>query len=114
MTRENSASSVPKLDELARTASNHVDSRYQSCESHRIQNEQWAMKQEAARKNSARATAPTKHWTDEERAASKYQAARGLWQAGRTDAARRWLEVVVQEYAKTPTADRARAVLARL
>jgi hypothetical protein len=114
MPRESPESGVTSLNELARSATNHVDSRYQSCESHRIQNQQWAMKQEAARNNAARSAAPAKQWTDEERASSKYQAAHGLWQAGRTDAARRWLEVVVREYSKTPTADRARAVLAKL
>jgi len=114
MGRGSSQVSSPTLDELARSATNHVDSRYQSCESHRIQSQQWAIRQEATRKITARATAPAKQWTNDERAASKYQAAHGLWQAGRTEAARRWLEVVVQEYAQTPTADRARAVLAKL
>jgi hypothetical protein len=114
MPRESSQSSVTTLDDLARSASNQVESRYQSCESHRIQNQQWAMQQEAARKTAARSAVAAKQWTDEERAASKYQAAHGLWQAGRTDAARRWLEVVVREFAQTPTADRARSVLAKL
>jgi hypothetical protein len=112
--RENSESSVTGLDALARSASNHVDSRYQSCESHRTANHQWTMKQDATRKSTARAAGVAKGWTDEERAASKYQAAHGLWQAGKIDDARRWLEVVVQQYSKTPTADRARAVLAKL
>jgi hypothetical protein len=105
--------SVPTLDELARAATNHVESRFQSCESHRIQNQKWAMQQEAARKNSVR-SATQKQWTDEELAASKYQAAHGLWRAGNTDAARRWLEIVLRDYATTRTADRARGVLAKL
>src|SRR5690349_5267657 len=68
MPSASSQTSVPTLDDLARTATNHVESRFQSCESHRIQNQQWAMQQEAARKNSTR-SATQKQWTDEELAA---------------------------------------------
>ena len=114
MSRESSEVSLPSINELARQATHRVDSRYQSCESHRIQNQQWAAKQEAARKKAASASARTKQWTDDELAASKYQAAHGLWQAGKTDAARRWLDVVLRDYSTTPTADRARAVLTKL
>jgi len=114
MPREGSGSSLPTLNDLARQATSHTDARYQSCESHRAANPQWAAKQSPSSKQSARAAATPKYWTDEERAASKYHAAHSLWQAGKPDAARRWLEVVLRDYSKTPTAERARVVLAKL
>jgi hypothetical protein len=108
-------SSTPSLTELAKQATDHYESRYQSCESHRIQNERWAAKQrQATRSKSVAAAPPARHRTKEELAASKFQAAHLLWQAGRTDAARRWLEAVLREYESTPTAERARITLAKL
>jgi len=113
--RQSFVSSVPTLNELAKQATNHVESPYQSCESHRIQNERWAAKQrQSIRSSSTVSAAPTKQWTKEELAASKFQGAHLLWQTGHADAARRWLEIVLREYANTPAADRARITLARL
>jgi len=109
-------SSPPSLNDLARQASDHVESRYQSCESHRAVNQHWAAKQRQPSRGSSSAAAatPVKHWTDEELAASKFQGARGLWQAGKAEAARRWLEVVLRDYAHTTTAERARVALSKL
>src|SRR5262245_10226320 len=100
---ESSKVSSPTLHDLASASS----------ESHRTANQQWAMKRDAARKSAARAAAPAKKWTHDEIAASKYQAALGIWLVGQIDATRRSLEVVFRRYAKTPTADRARANLAK-
>ena len=113
---ETLVSSTPSLNELARQASDQVESRYQSCESHRTLNQHWAAKQRQASRgsSSAASTTPVKHWTDEELAASKFQGARGLWQAGKADAARRWLEVVLRDYSHTATAERARVALSKL
>jgi hypothetical protein len=111
---DNSVSSVASLTDMARQPIDHVESRYQSCESHRLQSQQWAMKQDPARRKAAWPTTPAKQWTDEELAASKFQGARGLWQAGKSDAARRWLEAVLRDYSHTPTAERARIALTRL
>ena len=108
-------SSTPSLNELARQATDHFESRYQSCESHRLQNERWAAKQRQALRSKSVATASAaKQWTKEELAASKFQVAHQLWRAGRTDAARRWLETVLREYESTPTAEQARITLAKL
>jgi TolA-binding protein len=58
--------------------------------------------------------APAPQLTNEQLAASKFQGARLLWKNGNSDAARRWLEVVVRDYGNTAMADRARVALARL
>lgn len=112
-------SSVPSLEELARQATTHSEARFQSCESHRSpQPEQWASHRAKPSRNKPAAAAvprvPAKQWTAEELAAAKFNGAHQLWQAGNSEAARRWLEVVLREYAETPTADRARVALARL
>jgi hypothetical protein len=115
------SSSVPSLHELARQATDHSDARHQSCESHRSP----APERLASHRSkpvpsnpvSTAATtnrAPAKQWTSEELAASKFQAAHQLWLTGHEDAARRWLETVLRDYANTSTADRARVALARL
>lgn len=108
---------VPSLNELARTATTHSEARFQSCESHRSpQSERFASYRAKTLRNKPATTprAPAKQWTDEELAAAKFNGAHQLWQAGNSEAARRWLEVVLREYAETPTADRARVALARL
>ena len=111
---ESYVSSVPTLTELAKQATNQVEPRYQSCESHRIQNERWAAKQRQAARSVSAVAAATERWTNDELAAAKLQGARQLWLNGNSEAARRWLELVVRDYGNTPTADRARVTLARL
>jgi len=112
---ESFVNSVPSLNELAKQASDHAESRYQSCESHRVQNQRWAATHRRSHSGTSVAAAtPAKQWTDDELAAAKLQGARGLWQAGKPEAARRWLEVVLRDYAHTPTAERARLVLGKL
>lgn len=113
-------SSAPSLEELARQATIHSEARFQSCESHRSpQPERWTSHRAKPSRNKPAAAAavsrvPAKQWTAEELAAAKFNGAHQLWQAGNSEAARRWLEVVLREYAETPTADRARMALARL
>ena len=105
---------VPGIEQMARQSYSQTSSRGASCESHRLQ-EQWAQRQRSASGSRLAPTAaPDKRWTDEERAASKFRAAHSLWQLGNDDAARRWLEGVLKDYSYTPTAERARLVLARL
>ena len=111
----NAAASAPTMAELARNVPDRGEPRYQSCESHRMQPQQWAAKPPAtAKRANVAASQSNKQWTPDELATAKFHAAHNLWKAGRTDAARRWLEVVVRDYATTPTADRARLVLAKL
>jgi hypothetical protein len=111
----NAGPSSPSITELARNVIDRGESRYQSCEAHRVQSPQWASRSRTPTKATAAAVArATKQLTPDELATAKFRAAHDLWQAGRTDAARRWLEVVVRDYATTPTADRARVVLAKL
>jgi hypothetical protein len=107
--------SPPSIADVARQVADRGESRYQSCESHRAAGQQWATQPPAGHRNAPVATARTvKQWKPDELAAAKFRAAHDLWQAGRADAARRWLELVVRDYATTPTADRARIVLAKL
>jgi hypothetical protein len=110
-------SDVPRLQDVATQSYRLPLSRYQSCEAHRSGAEQWASRSSRSADAVVRRYAPrkpAKEWTQEELAASKFQAAHSLWRAGNSVAARRWLEVVVQNYAATPTAERARLVLAKL
>jgi len=68
---------------------------------------------EKARRERSRAAIPVKHWTDEERAESKFRSARQLYYTGHLDASKRWLETVVKDFPTTNTADRAKIALAK-
>jgi hypothetical protein len=106
-------SSVPPLRDLARQVTEQPPPQYDSCVSHRSQNQNFANHRRPASASAATAL-PAPQLTNEQLAASKFQGARLLWQNGNSDAARRWLEVVVRDYGNTPVADRARVALARL
>jgi hypothetical protein len=109
----NFVSSVPPLRDLARQVADQPAPQYDSCVSHRTQSQHFANHRRpdsSASMTAARAS----QLTNEQRAASKFQGARLLWQNGNSEAARRWLEVVVRDYRDTQTADRARAALAQL
>ena len=109
----NYVSSVPPLRDLARQVTDQPAPQYDSCVSHRTQNQHWAHHRRPDSAASMTAT-PGPQLTNEQFAASKFQGARLLWQNGNSQAARRWLEVVVRDYGDTPIADRARVALARL
>jgi TolA-binding protein len=68
---------------------------------------------EAARRARSRAMIPPPITSEERQAESKYTVAKMLYRDGRTDASRRVLERLLQEYSATQVADRARYALAR-
>lgn len=109
----NFISSVPPLRDLARQVTDQPAPHYDSCVSHRTQNQHFV---HHSRPDSAASmtSKPALRLSNEQLAASKFQGARLLWQNGNSAAARRWLEVVVRDYGNTPIADRARLALARL
>jgi hypothetical protein len=109
----NFVSSVPPLRDLARQATNQPAPQYDSCVSHRTHNQNFV---NYSRPDSAPSTTvkPALQLTNEQLAASKFQGARLLWKNGNSEAARRWLEVVVRDYGDTALADRAHSALARL
>jgi hypothetical protein len=59
------------------------------------------------------ASLPTKYYSDEDLAKSKYSIARQLWQHGRVDAARQTLAKLIEDYPATDTAEGAKVVLER-
>lgn len=70
--------------------------------------------QEATRRQLARAKLPKPVLDEEQQAAAKFQGAHLLWQAGNADAARRWLDEIMEKYPQTSTAARAYSTPGRM
>jgi hypothetical protein len=68
---------------------------------------------EQERRAASRQALPVKEYTPEERAKSKFTAAHMLYKAGNVDASKNWLAKILDEHPSTPTAGRARLVLAK-
>jgi hypothetical protein len=68
---------------------------------------------EVTRREASRKSIPAKTYTEEDYAKSKFNVAHMLWQNGNLDASRKRLELLIDEYPYTDTADRARITLAK-
>jgi hypothetical protein len=112
---------VPKVD---RPAESSDESRYTTVNI--VVRSEWQLERERvlamrqasrdaakARREATWASLPAKYYTDEDFARSKFTVAHMLWQNGRVDSSRRFLEQLIADYPLTDIAERAKVVLAR-